>query len=201
MNPLLSRISIDPNVCFGKPCVRGTRIWVSLLLDFLASGTTMEQILDEYPQLTRDDILAAIAYGAEMSRGRFVDLPWPERGMKFKLDENLGSRTAGLIAEAGHEVETVAQEKLSGTNDARLLEICIAEQRCLISSDLDFADVLRFPPYNTPGIAVLRLPRVASLNLLTGFVRSLLAALQTASIAGRLWVVEAGRIRVYEETG
>jgi uncharacterized protein (DUF433 family) len=75
MNPLLSRISADPNVCFGKPCVRGTRIWVSLLLDFLASGMTMEQILEEYPQLTRDDILAAIAYGAEMSRSRFVDLP------------------------------------------------------------------------------------------------------------------------------
>ena len=74
-NPLLSRISVDPNVCFGKPCVRGTRIWVSLLLDFLASGMTMGQILEEYPQLTRDDILAAIAYGAEMSRGRFVDLP------------------------------------------------------------------------------------------------------------------------------
>jgi hypothetical protein len=45
-----------------------------LLLDLLASGTTTEQILEEYPQLTRDDILAAIAYGAEMSRGRFVDL-------------------------------------------------------------------------------------------------------------------------------
>lgn len=75
MNPLLSRISVDPNVCFGKPCVRGTRIWVSLLLDFLASGMTIEQVLEEYPQLTREDLLAAIAYGAEMSRGRFVDLP------------------------------------------------------------------------------------------------------------------------------
>jgi uncharacterized protein (DUF433 family) len=75
MNPLLSRISVDPNICFGKPCIRGTRIWVSLLLDFLASGMTMEQILGEYPHLTRDDIPAAIAYGAEMSRGRFVDLP------------------------------------------------------------------------------------------------------------------------------
>ena len=121
--------------------------------------------------------------------------------MKFKLDENLGSRTAGLIAESGHDVETVAQEKLSGTSDARLIEICIAEHRCLISLDLDFADVLRFPPSNTPGITVLRLPRVASLSLLPGLVRSLLSALQTASIAGRLWVVEAGRIRVYEEAG
>ena len=75
MHPLLNRIAIDPNVCFGKPCVRGTRIWVSLLLDFLASGASIEEILDQYPQLQRDDVLAAIAYGAEMSRERFVDLP------------------------------------------------------------------------------------------------------------------------------
>jgi uncharacterized protein (DUF433 family) len=75
MNHLLARISVDPNVCFGQPCIRGTRIWVSLLLDFLASGETVEAILEEYPQLTRDDIFAALAYGAEMSRGRFVDLP------------------------------------------------------------------------------------------------------------------------------
>ena len=98
-------------------------------------------------------------------------------------------------------METVAQEELSGSSDARLLEICIAERRCLISLDLDFTDVLRFPPHNAPGIAVLRLPRVMSLSLLTGLVRRLLEALQTESIAGRLWVVEAGRIRVYEEEG
>ncbi len=73
MNPLLQRISVDPNVCFGKPCIRGTRIWVSLILDFLASGTTIEEILAEYPQLTEEDVRAAIAYGAEMSRERYVD--------------------------------------------------------------------------------------------------------------------------------
>jgi uncharacterized protein (DUF433 family) len=75
VNSLLERISIDPNVCFGKPCIRGTRIWVSLILDFLASGTTMEEILEEYPQLTREDVLAAIAYGAEMARERYVEIP------------------------------------------------------------------------------------------------------------------------------
>ena len=58
-----------------QACIRGTRIWVSLLLDFLASGATFEEILDNYPQLRREDILAAIAYGAEMSRQRYVDLP------------------------------------------------------------------------------------------------------------------------------
>jgi uncharacterized protein (DUF433 family) len=71
MTALLKRISVDPNVCFGKPCIRGTRIWVSLILDFLANKMTIEEILEEYPQLTVDDIYAAIAYGAEMTRERF----------------------------------------------------------------------------------------------------------------------------------
>lgn len=75
MNPLLERIVIDPTVCFGKPCIRGTRIWVALILDFLAGGMTIEEILAEYPQLVSDDIRAAIAYGAEMTRERYVMLP------------------------------------------------------------------------------------------------------------------------------
>ncbi len=75
MNPLLQRISVDPNVCFGKPCIRGTRIWVSLLLDFLANGMSIEEILSEYPQLTEEDVRAAIAYGAEMARERYVEIP------------------------------------------------------------------------------------------------------------------------------
>jgi len=74
-NPLLQRISIDPNVCFGKPRIKGTRIWVSLILDFLASGMTVEEVLHEYPELTEEDIRAAIAYGAEMSRERYVEVP------------------------------------------------------------------------------------------------------------------------------
>ncbi|MDP2209768.1 MAG: DUF433 domain-containing protein [Bacteroidota bacterium] len=75
MNPLLQRISIDPNICFGKPCIRGTRIWVSLILDFLSNGMTIEEIIEEYPHLKKEDIQAAIAYGAEMSRERYVELP------------------------------------------------------------------------------------------------------------------------------
>lgn len=71
---MLERISVDPNVCFGKPCIKGTRIWVSLILDFLASGMSFEDILEEYPQLTIEDIRAAIDYGSEMSRERFVEV-------------------------------------------------------------------------------------------------------------------------------
>jgi uncharacterized protein (DUF433 family) len=72
---LLSRITINPDVCFGKPCIRGHRIWVSLILDFLASGASVQEILREYPSLEEADILACIAYGAEMSRERFIEIP------------------------------------------------------------------------------------------------------------------------------
>ena len=72
---LLSRITIDPNICFGKPCIKGHRIWVSLILDFLASGSTVQDILDDYPGLEEVDVLACIAYGTEMSRERYVDIP------------------------------------------------------------------------------------------------------------------------------
>jgi uncharacterized protein (DUF433 family) len=72
---LLSRIWIDPKRCFGKPCIRGHRIWVSLILDMLASGMTTAELLAEYPQLDEADVLACIAYGSEMSRERYVDIP------------------------------------------------------------------------------------------------------------------------------
>lgn len=72
---LLSRISIDPNICFGKPCIKGHRIWVSLILDYLAAGETIESILEEYPGIEREDILACLAYGAEITRGGWVEVP------------------------------------------------------------------------------------------------------------------------------
>ncbi|SFK59117.1 DUF433 domain-containing protein [Methylocapsa palsarum] len=75
MNALLTRISIDPEICGGKPCIKGTRIWVTLVLDFLADGMTEAEVLAEYPQLTHQDVLAAIAYGAEMARERIVPIP------------------------------------------------------------------------------------------------------------------------------
>jgi uncharacterized protein (DUF433 family) len=75
MTTPLDRIAIDPLVCFGKPCIKGTRIWVSLILDFLASGESEAQILAAYPQLQPEDIRAALAYAAEVARERIVPVP------------------------------------------------------------------------------------------------------------------------------
>jgi len=75
MNPLLQRISIDPEICSGQPCIKGTRIWVSLILDVLSAGTSEHELLAEYPSLTAADIHAALAYGAEAARERVLPIP------------------------------------------------------------------------------------------------------------------------------
>lgn len=75
MTNLLNRISIDPTICFGKPCIKGTRIRVSLILDYLADDMTEAEILAEYSQLSHEDVLAAIAYGAEAARERIIPVP------------------------------------------------------------------------------------------------------------------------------
>lgn len=70
---LLEHIWIDPARCGGRPCIRGHRIWVSMILDLLAEGFTPQQIIaDHYPQITLDDIHACIAYGSAMSQERYV---------------------------------------------------------------------------------------------------------------------------------
>jgi uncharacterized protein (DUF433 family) len=70
---LLDRISIDPGICHGKPCIRGHRIWVSLVLDLLADKLSASDVLEQYPQLVEDDVRACVAYAAEMTRERIVD--------------------------------------------------------------------------------------------------------------------------------
>lgn len=71
---LLDRISIDSAVRFGKPCIRGTRITVGDILGYLAGGMSEEQLLTEFPQLTREDIRACLAYAAERER-RTMGIP------------------------------------------------------------------------------------------------------------------------------
>ncbi len=64
---LKSQVTLKPDVCGGKPCIRGTRIEIAVILDGLAEGMTESDIIDHYPQLTREDIRSALAYAAELS--------------------------------------------------------------------------------------------------------------------------------------
>ena len=118
--------------------------------------------------------------------------------MKFKLDENFGTRTREIFRAAGHNAQTVRDEGLQGCSDQYLYEVCCTEKRCLVTLDLDFADVMRFPPTEANGIVVIRIPRNPSLTLLERLVRQFLQALTQMSIENRLWIVEVGRIRIHQ---
>ena len=106
--------------------------------------------------------------------------------MKFKLDENFGSPTISLFRQSGHDAQTVRDEGLAGCSDDQLFQVCVRESRCLVTLDLDFADVVRFPPHLSAGIAVLRLPKNPSLRLLERLVSELLKAMAIESLERRL---------------
>jgi len=67
-------IAVDPQVCHGKACIKGTRVMVSVILDNLAAGVSREEILTSYPSLASEDVEAALAYAAELARERVVPL-------------------------------------------------------------------------------------------------------------------------------
>lgn len=119
--------------------------------------------------------------------------------MKVKLDENFGTRTQKIFRDAGHETHTVYDEQLQGCSDVKLFEICGAEHRCLVTLDLDFSDVTRFPPEKAGGIAVIRVPKNPSLELLEKLIRQFLQALLQMSIEKKLWIIEPGRIRIHQQ--
>ena len=119
--------------------------------------------------------------------------------MKLKLDENLGVRVVGLLRGRGHDEQTVPDQRLCAASDESLIQVCRTERRCLVTLDLDFGNPLLFAPREYAGIAVLRLPRKCSPDDILDTVETLASALSSEDPAGRLWIVQKGRIRVYQD--
>ena len=116
--------------------------------------------------------------------------------MKIKLDENIDIRLADLFKRVGHDVSTVNEQGLSGKPDQRIFDACRDEKRILVSQDMDFSNVLRFPPDEAHGIVVLR-GRDQLFPTTRRLLRTVLALLDEESPAGALWIVEDRRIRIY----
>jgi hypothetical protein len=120
--------------------------------------------------------------------------------MRFKLDENFDPRLAPLVAEGGHEVDTVRGEGMSGSKDEALYRACVESGRTLITLDLDFSNPLRFPPGPTEGIIVVRPPRPV-FSLIHATLAVALPDLKSKPLRGKLWIVEPGRLRLYDPGG
>ena len=117
--------------------------------------------------------------------------------MKFKLDENLSPTLSAHFVSAGHEAHSVLEQALGGANDPRLIEVCQLEGRALVTLDLDFANIQRYPPVGYCGIMVLRLGTQAHGPVARALMNAI-DVLQREALNGRLWIVEVGRIRIHE---
>ncbi|MBE0548942.1 MAG: DUF5615 family PIN-like protein [Rubrivivax sp.] len=117
--------------------------------------------------------------------------------LRFKLDENIPRRVEPALRDLGHDVETALSEGLAGAPDPDLLAVCKAEDRVLVTLDLDFADIRGYPPGSHRGVWVLRPANQAFasvLNLALAGVR--LAAVERTT--GQLWVIDENRVRIRE---
>lgn len=117
--------------------------------------------------------------------------------MRVKLDENLPVQLKRLFSQFGHDAATVLDEGMGGATDAEVVAACLAEERVLVTQDLDFADIRAYPPAEYPGIVVFRLTSQGWDALLTT-VAVLVRMLAGSSPKGQLWIVEEARVRIRE---
>lgn len=116
--------------------------------------------------------------------------------MRFKTDENLHPEAAELLRSRGHDACTVWDQAMRGAGDPRVIEACRLEGCALLTLDLDFADIRRYPPDRFSGIVVLRLPR-HSRRMVLSTIEAMLAMTGSEPLIGRLWIVEPGQVRIH----
>lgn len=112
--------------------------------------------------------------------------------MKIKLDENVHTDVLAPLVAQGHDVATVPGQGLAGRPDADIAQAVQAEARCLVTSDLDFADPRRYPPQGSPGLVVLRLSTPTTRNQVACLTRFFP---DNPEVAGHLWILEDTRAR------
>jgi predicted nuclease of predicted toxin-antitoxin system len=116
--------------------------------------------------------------------------------VKFKLDENMSPSLAAIFAAAGHDAHSVAAQALGGQPDERVIDVCKREQRALVTLDVDFANILVYPPSAFCGIAVLRLPNQAHATV-EAAIQRMVGLLAREKLDGTLWIVEPNRVRIH----
>ncbi len=115
--------------------------------------------------------------------------------MRFKTDENLPIEVADDLRRTGHDALTVADQQLAGQPDVRVAEVCKAERRAVVTLDLDFSDIRVYPPGDYAGIIVLR-PSVQTITNIRRLIGQVIALLPAEPLAGHLWIVDEGQIRI-----
>ncbi len=115
--------------------------------------------------------------------------------MLFKIDENLPVEIAELLIQSGHDAKTVVDQRLQGSEDPALLDVCRHEHRVLITLDLDFSDIRTYPPQENEGIIVLRVANQSKPHVMH-IIRHITSLLDREPLKHHLWIVEENKIRI-----
>ena len=116
--------------------------------------------------------------------------------VRLKLDENFASSLSEFLRNKGFDAESVVEEGLSGTYDEMLFSRCQEEKRCLVTLDLDFSNIIRFPAENTEGIVVIRPNRPATLDVMRDMLELFIKALEQHDPTQCLWILEPHQLRI-----
>jgi predicted nuclease of predicted toxin-antitoxin system len=117
--------------------------------------------------------------------------------MRFKVDENMPTESADVLKRAGHDAETVLEEQLGGKPDPMPASVCKAEERAIVTLDLDFADIRTYPPAEYHGIIVIRSRNQAKSHVLR-LLQMATHRIPSEELTGKLWIVDEADIRIHD---
>jgi uncharacterized protein (DUF433 family)/predicted nuclease of predicted toxin-antitoxin system len=186
-------IKVDPEIMMGKPCVKGTRIPVYVLLQKMAAGETEAELLKAYPQLSKTDLMAVWEYAA---RAAAEEIVLAEYWVRLLFDENLSILSAQWAAATlAVDVLDARAAGLAGKTDREVRRFAIETDRILVTLDSDFGNLIRFSPSGTPGVIWLR-PRPPTEANIRSILAKWLYRLREINLHGHLAVVEEDKLRI-----
>lgn len=190
---LPERIKVDQEILMGKPCIKGTRIPVYVLLQKIAAGETEAELLKAYPQLSKADLTAVWEYAV---RATAEEIVLAESQVRLFFDENLSVLLAEWATSTlALDVLDAQDAGLAGKTDQEVRRFAVETSRVLVTLDADFGNLIRFSPANTPGVVWLR-PRPPTETNIRLILAKQVYKLSEIDLYGRLAVVEEDKLRI-----
>ena len=191
---MFSLITSDPAILGGKPIIRGTRISVAMILEWIASGATRDDIVRKHPHLSTADVEEALAYAAATVRN---DMLGNHQGNRLKLcdfplltDENLDSDVVAYLRGVGFDVLDVVESGLQGAADVDLLRQATAQGRVVVTHDADFGTLAILQNEPLVGLVYLR-PGHIDTQFTVATIQAVLSA--TPTLSRPLCLLQNGR--------